>query len=191
MRRQSSDDLRQLVERCRQGDNDAWSSLVHRFESLVYSIPKKHGLNAEDCADVFQVTFHTLLRNLDRIEAEAGLPSWLSVTATRESLRVLRISGRYESSEDLGLSLDEIVADEDATAEREAIATERNQALQAAVRTLPQKCRELISRLYLEGDVPYTEVARELKIPIGSIGPTRARCLEKLRQILTKDGFFE
>lgn len=187
----SNDDLERLVERCRQGDADAWGQLVSRFQAMVYSIPRRHGLAADDAADVFQTTFHTLYRNLDRIDSALGLPRWLSLTAARESLRIKRISGRYASTEDFGIVLDEVVASEEASAEREAVSSAESESLRLAVADLAPRCRELITLLYLQGDVPYADVADRLRMPVGSIGPTRARCLEKLRRLLGRDGFFE
>ena len=191
MAQYSNDDLERLVERCRQGDADAWTHLVSRFQAMVFAIPRRHGLGMDDANDVFQTTFHTLYRNLDRIDSALGLPRWLSLTAARESLRVKRISGRYASTEDFGMSLDELVASEEATAEREAVTAAESESLHRAVSDLAPRCRELISLLYLQGDVPYADVADQMRMPVGSIGPTRARCLEKLRRLLGRDGFFE
>src|SRR4051812_20536767 len=104
-----TDDLDDLVQRCIKRDAQAWSRLVERFQNLVYSIPRRYGLNEEDAADVFQTTFQALLRNLDKIEAARTLPKWLSVTASRESLRVKRISSRSVGAEDRGMDLDTLV----------------------------------------------------------------------------------
>ncbi len=185
------DDLERLFAKCRQGDPDAWGKLVERFQGMVYSVPRRHGLGPEDCADVFQATFQSLYRNLDRIDTALGLPRWLGQTAARESLRVRRISARSTSTEELSKTLDEILVAEEATAEQEAIAAAESESLRQAVESLPPRCRQLIAMLYLQGDVPYLEVAERLRMPVGSIGPTRARCLEKLRKLLGHDGFFE
>lgn len=184
-------DLERLVSRCRAGDADAWADLVVHFQALVYSIPRRHGLSPDDAADVFQATFQTLYRNIDRIDSVSGLPRWLAQSAARESLRVRRVSGRYASADDYGISLEDLITTEEATAEVEAIQAIESDSLRSAVSSLPARCRDLLTMLYLDGDIPYTDIASTLKMPVGSIGPTRARCLEKLRRTLDRDGFFE
>lgn len=186
----SHDDLEELVARCRKGDSEAWHRLIARFERLVFSVPKRHGLNADDSADVFQTTFHALLRNIDRIDSVHGLPRWLALTASRESQRLRRVSSRYASSDDTGLNLEELLASEDKAAEQEAVEMEASQAVRDGVARLPAKCRQILTLLYLDHELPYVEVARQMGMPIGSIGPTRARCLERLRQDLLTTGFF-
>src|SRR4051812_22415324 len=102
-----------LLRRCIKGDTSAWGALVDQFQNLVYSIARRYGLNRDDASDVFQVTFQALYRNLDRIEDARTLPKWLSVTASRESLRVKRIGGRATLIEDSGVDLDTLVANEE------------------------------------------------------------------------------
>ncbi len=182
-------ELQRLLERCKRGDTDAWDLLVRRFNGLVYSIARKYRLNNDDSSDVFQATFTALHRNLDKIEHGAALPKWLSVTASRESQRIYRISTRTESFD--AMSLDELVSREDEVAERDAIASIRGQAVRDSLLELPKRCRDLLTGLYLEESTDYASVASRLGIPMGAIGPTRARCLEKLRKNLDKVGFFE
>jgi RNA polymerase sigma factor (sigma-70 family) len=185
------DDLDRLIERCRRSDSEAWAALVDRFQALVYSVPRRYGLGPDDAADVFQTTFQSLLRSLDRIESAKALAKWLAVTAARESMRLRRIAGRTTNPEDYDMALDEVVASEEASAEETAVASEEALMVREAVAKMPAKCRDLLQILYLEGDVPYTEVSERLGMPVGAIGPTRARCLEKLRGSLLKNGFFE
>ncbi|HEY0868397.1 MAG TPA: sigma-70 family RNA polymerase sigma factor [Fimbriimonas sp.] len=183
------EDLERLVDRCRQGDDRAWGTLVDRFQALVYSIPRRYGLQEDDAADVFQATFQTLLQNLDRIESARALPRWLAVTASRESLRIKRISGRAESGGDL--PLDEILSSEEKSAEAGAIEADLAFRLRQGLSEMQEKCRSLLSMLYFEDGVSYETISDKLSMPIGAIGPTRARCLEKLRKILGGKGFFE
>lgn len=183
-------DLELLVNRARTGDGEAWSQLVDRFQSLVYSIARRYGLNEDDAADVFLTTFQNLLRSLDRLSSAAALPRWLAVSAGRESLRIRRIKSRTSDFDSEGLTLDEIVAREEADAEVTAMEMDQSRSLRKAISGLNGRCRDLLQMLYLD-ETPYQEVSAQLGIPIGAIGPTRGRCIEKLRAILAKSGFFD
>lgn len=190
--RQFSDsgDLERLVERCRRGDHQAWSRLVDRFQALVYSVARRYGLNEDDSADVFQTTFQSLVRSLDRIESGQALPRWLAVTASREALRIRRIKGRTSDFDSSGLTLDDIVASEEADAEETSIAMDRAMRLREALAEITGRCRQLLELLYMD-EAPYAEIAETMAMPIGAIGPTRGRCMEKLKAVLGKRGFFE
>jgi RNA polymerase sigma factor (sigma-70 family) len=185
------DDLERLLGRCRNGSAEAWQTLVDRFKSVVYSVPRRHGLGPDDSADVFQTTFQRLYSNLDRIDTPNALPRWLISTATHESLRLKRAQQRENAIPDPGQTLDETVDQDERTAEQELIDAMEALQLRRAVEALPSRCRELIAMLYLDDEASYLEVGERMAMPIGSIGPTRARCLEKLRRILVRDGFFE
>src|SRR5699024_5381877 len=93
-------DLEILVAKCRRKDSRAWGQFVEQFQNLVYSIPRRYGLSSDDCNDVFQSTFQALVNHLDRIESPATLPRWLAVTASRESLRIIRISKKTTNLEE-------------------------------------------------------------------------------------------
>jgi RNA polymerase sigma factor (sigma-70 family) len=181
-------DIEMLLKRCRAGDADAWSCIVDQYQSLVYSVAIKHGLNADDAADVFQQTFQTLHSNLERIRVDATVPRWLAVTAARESLKILRIRKRTVDTEDS--TLEEIVATEERSAEQSALESWQSVSLREAVASLKDRCRDLLTLLYFE-DLPYEEIGARTGMPMGAIGPTRARCLEKVRKILEGQGFFE
>lgn len=184
-------DLPRLLQRCRQGDSVAWGELVEQLQRLVYSIPKRMGLNDDDANDVFQATFLALYRSLDRIDNAQTLPKWVAVTASRESMRLRRIGARTVSSggpDERGL--EELVADEDAGAEATALqAVETSEVRQALIK-LGGKCQTLLTLLYADEEASYLEVSEKLTMPVGAIGPTRARCLEKLRKILLASDFF-
>lgn len=183
-----SESLTRLVEKCRKGDQQAWSELVDRFQRLVYSTARRYGLADDDCADVFQSTFTALYQSLDRITNPETLPKWLAVTAAREGLRLRRMTSITTLDD---MALDEVIASEEATAESDAIAALGQEALWNAVDRLPQRCRELLRSLYGPREISYEEISENLGIPMGSIGPTRARCLERLRKALSQDDFFE
>lgn len=177
-------DLERLLGRCRRSDGAAWRVLVVRFEALVYSVPRRYGLNADDAADVFSTTFANLLRSLDRIESAQALPKWLAVTAARESLRRVRARGKDKFD-----TLEETMAWEEATAEKDALAAVRAEGLHAAVDQMPERCRGLLRALYFEEETEYAAISERLGMPVGAIGPTRARCLEKLRLALVREGW--
>lgn len=187
----SSPDLERLLERCRQGDEQAWSILLDRYGGYVYGVARKAGLDAEDCKDVYISTFASLHRSLSEIRAVRALSSWLAQTAYRESQRIRRASSRYDSAVDLDLNLDELVRAEDASAEEEVLRAEKFTKLIEVLNGMESKCRNLLKALYLSEDVSYADLATSLGLPIGSIGPTRARCIEKLRKLLHHDGFFD
>lgn len=179
------------VARCRLGDDRAWSALVDRYKALVYSVPRRMGLTPDEADDVFQATWVALHRSLDRLEEPGTVGKWLAVTASRESFRILRTRKRQPGSLDEALNLDELVAAEDQSAEDSALEAEDADTVRQAVLSMSSKCRDLLSMLYLADDPQYTEISERLGMPIGSIGPTRARCLEKLRSELAKSGYFD
>lgn len=179
-------DLERLLLRCRRGDADAWATLVARLQNLVYSIARRYGLNEDDSGDVFMTAFQALHRNLDRIESGRALPKWLATTAARESLRLKRLRSRTDND----APLEEILASDDRDAEAEAVRADSAERVRLALDAMPGRCRDLLHALYDATEAAYTEISGRLGIPIGAIGPTRARCLEKLRKSLEKDGFF-
>lgn len=185
----SGEGAERLLRRCRRGDSGAWHALIARYQSLVYSVARRSGVTSDDADDVFQSTFLALYKSLDTLESPEALPKWLAVTAARESYRMKRLSNRTTTLEE-GRTLDEIVADEDENAEVEAIRSIRVDSLQTAARELPQRCRDLVEHLYFR-QASYLEIAEIVGIPVGAIGPTRARCLEKLRKLLEDRGFFD
>lgn len=181
-------DLERLVAKCRQKDKKAWDQLVDQFQNLVYSIPRRYGLSSDDCSDVFQSTFRALITNLDRIESPATLPKWLAVTASRESLRLIRLSRKTAILDDPDQTLDSMVNREEEDAETNAIQAEEAETVRKAVQELPDRCRKLVRMLYME-EASYEAVSAEMGMPVGAIGPTRARCLDKLRKTLERERF--
>lgn len=177
-----SDDLSLWLERAQRGDHRAWGQIVDRFQNLVYSVARRTGLNGDDAGDVFQATFLALYRNLDRIERAEALPKWLSVAAARESLRVKRASDRYTDEHELAVPLDQLIADEEASAEAQALVAVDADFWRRSVELLGGRCEQLLSALYFD-ELSYEVIVEKLGIPMGAIGPTRARCLEKLRKV--------
>jgi RNA polymerase sigma factor (sigma-70 family) len=169
-----------LVTRAKGGDSQAWEALVDRFAPLIWSICRRYRLGPADAADVGQCVWLRLVDKLVAIRDPAALAGWLVTTTERECVRVLRAAQRPEAR---GQMLDaENISDEQiGTAEHELLVAERHAALREALARLPPKCQQLMALLVEDPPVPYAEISARLCIPVGSIGPSRARCLEKLR----------
>ncbi|MDP9398933.1 MAG: sigma-70 family RNA polymerase sigma factor [Actinomycetota bacterium] len=166
---------RDLLAGCRAGDPRAWEQVLADYERLVYSIPLRYGLSRDDAADITQVVFTTLLQSLDSIRDEERLGPWLATVARRQSWRVMERGKLDAPSDDLP---EPVVADP--MEERD-----RLEWLYDGLLALDERCRELLVVLYLQEQcMSYAEASRRLGRPIGSIGPTRARCLERLRRVL-------
>ena len=174
-----------LVERCLGGDARAWAALVARHERLVYAVARSYRLSDDDLGDVFQDVFAALVRGLPRIRDARTLVRWLSSTTERIA-RATALRRRREQA--LAVPDPEVV--EALPADQPAIGAEletlEEQALvRLALAGLPAGCRRLLAALYYEDPVPdYAALARRLGMPIGSLGPTRARCIERLRHSL-------
>lgn len=182
-------DLQRIWDRCRRSDSEAWGQLVDRFQAMVYGIAYRHGLREEDAGDLFQAVFGALLRHRDSIEHGGALPKWIALTASREAQRLNRNRARTVSVEGED-ALDALMERQEATAESDAVEGVRSQVLRDSVEKLGGRCRDLLTRLYLTEEASYAEISEEIGIPVGAIGPTRARCLDKLRKSLEADGFF-
>lgn len=172
----------ELVQACLAGDADAWNELVERFGRLVYSIPRRYGLNSADGDDVFQSVFTLLHRRLAALRDPSRLSSWLITTTHRECWRVGKKSGGYAQ-------LDERIADVSTPQDDELVQWERQQIVQQSLAELGGPCERLLRALFIQKTEPkYDEVSASLGIPIGSIGPQRARCFKKLEAILRRRG---
>jgi RNA polymerase sigma factor (sigma-70 family) len=170
-----------LVTRARDGDKLAWEQIVERFSPLIWSICRKHRLGRADAEDVGQVVWLHLVDQLDNLRDPAALPGWLATTTRRECLRVLR-SARAPLAAALELDAEHLPDTLAVTADQELLLAERNAALRQAFADLPPACQRLISLLIADPPMSYAEIAATLGISIGSIGPNRSRCLERLRR---------
>jgi RNA polymerase sigma factor (sigma-70 family) len=168
------------------GDSAAWDTLVDRFSGLLWATARAYRLSASDAADVVQTTWLRLLENLGRIQEPERLGGWLSVVARRECLLVLKRSNR-EPPVPAGEVLDRI-PDQRAAVESSLLVAERDAALWEVFDALPDPCRRLLRVLVSDPPPAYSDVAVALDMPIGSIGPTRARCLAKLRTLALQSG---
>jgi RNA polymerase sigma factor (sigma-70 family) len=170
-----------LVLRARDGDTQAWDEIVDRFAPLVWSICRRLGLTRLDADDVGQSVWLRLVEHLPAIREPAALPGWLVTTTRRECLRVLRTTREHQPLDDSAEPAAG-AAEPWGMVEHHLLAAEREAALRAAFAHLDRRCQQLLALLVADPPVPYAEIGAKLGMPIGSIGPNRARCLDKLRR---------
>jgi RNA polymerase sigma factor (sigma-70 family) len=172
---------RNLIRACRSGDARAWERLLDKYERLVFSISLNYGLTTDDAADVTQITFTILLQNLKALPDEIRLSSWLATVARRHTWRLLARNRREAINRDEDLAGNEALGGGVDDRERWELAEWLNYGLSL----LDERCRQLLLALYFDAEQPsYTQIADRLNMPVGSIGPTRARCLEQMKQYL-------
>jgi RNA polymerase sigma factor (sigma-70 family) len=178
-----------LVARCRRGDGSAWEALVHRYQRLVYAIVLRTGLDEHAAADVFQTVFSRLVTHLDRIAEPDRLQAWIVTSAKREALlqrsRGQRMVSMTRDEDDDGGEGGWDIADESPLPDEVLAELQQAHQVRIGLDRLDGRCRDLLLLLFDGRDAPaYEEVAARLEMPLGSIGPTRARCLEKLRRLV-------
>lgn len=174
-----------LVKRCLEGDPRAWDALVRRHERLVYAVARSWRLDEDDLGDVFQEVFAALVRGLPRLRDGRSLVRWLSSTTERVArTAALRRRREQANTESDPAAIDATPsADPEVGLELEQL--ERQAAVRGAISGLSERCRRLIQALYYEDPAPaYADLSRRLGVPVGSLGPTRARCMEKLKSLL-------
>ena len=175
-----------LVARAAQNDQAAWNALVDRFGSTVWAIARGHRLNQADAADVFQTTWLRLLEHLHRIQQPERVGAWLATTARRECLRILRMAGRQVANgEDFDILPDPASS---RSLDGNLVSAERAQVINSLVDQLPMRSQLLLRMLSADSPLSYVEIGEALSMPIGSIGPTRARALEQLRRLAVRAG---
>jgi len=176
-----------LVKECLSGNEQAWSLLIDKYKALIYSIPVKYRLLPQEAADVFQATCTELLVRLPELREPRALPKWLMQVAHHECYRLKRLNQRVVSR-DAEPDLPE--PETPAIAERLVQQTQEEQMLRVAMSALTPQCRRLVELLFFQTPSrPYTEVAAELGLAVGSIGFTRQKCIERLRRQLEELGF--
>jgi RNA polymerase sigma factor (sigma-70 family) len=173
----------ELVRDASRGDAGAWSALVDRFAPLVWSIARGYRLSDQDAADVSQSTWVRLAEHIDRVREPERVGAWLATTAGRESLAVIKRRQRQFPLEDAALAeaLDNDFSDPPAESTLRAA---ESSELWKAFAKLPPRSQLLLRLLFADPQPSYQEIAAVTGMPIGSIGPTRARCLQELRQLL-------
>jgi RNA polymerase sigma factor (sigma-70 family) len=180
-------DVSDLLAAAAAGSQVAWNEIVSRYTNLLWAIGRTHRLDTATINDVIQTTWLRLIENLGRIHDPTRLAGWLATTARRECLSVLRRSGREVVTWDVGL-----IADLDDTAppvEYALLLDERDAVLWASFRNLSESCQRFLRVLTSVDRSSYVEVAAAFGVPIGSIGPTRMRCLTRLRELLRDTGY--
>jgi RNA polymerase sigma factor (sigma-70 family) len=175
-------DIASLVQRAAAGDTRAWERLVDKYGRLIWSITREFKLVESDAADVFQTTWMRLIEHINRIEHPDRLGSWLAATARNECLRCLASHKRVVLAHE-----DDVLdgpAEHVAEVDEALLAEERAEVVRAAMAHLPRRWRRLIELLMADPPASYAEISDELGLPVGSIGPTRGRCLARLRVLL-------
>lgn len=171
-----------LIQACLNGDAAAWKELVERYARLVYSIPLRLGLSADDADDVFQNVFTIVFRQLHSLRNHNVLAAWLITITHRESLHLRKLLAPYAKSYEFSATIDALPPDQVETWERQHL-------VRQAMSQLDPESQKLLTALFLDPSAPtYKEIAARLGIPEGSIGPLRARCFKKLEAVLVAMG---
>jgi RNA polymerase sigma factor (sigma-70 family) len=179
--------LEDLVRAAADGDQAAWEAIVDRFGGLVWATARAHRLSQSDASDVAQTTWLRLVENLDRIREPERVGAWLATTARRESLRLIRLRAREMATDDA----DVFESPTEDAPELALMRTERDSALWRAFQQVSDRCQALLRLLVSEEEPSYEAIGAALNMPVGAIGPTRMRCLEKLRRLAAADTALE
>jgi RNA polymerase sigma factor (sigma-70 family) len=169
----------ELVAAALDGDQQAWNRIVDRYTPLVLSVVRRYRLAGSDAEDVVQTVWLRLVEQLGRIRQAQALPGWIVTTTSHECLHVIKGRQRAVPTD---------LSDEgwpqgtgDPAVDTDLLAAERHAALLAALAELPERQRAVLLLLLHDPPLPYEEIGRRLGVPVGSIGPTRARALERIR----------
>lgn len=183
---------KELLLACRRGEESAWEALVSRYQRLMYAIPRRAGLDDDRAAEVFQEVFTTLFQKLNDIDDPDRLHAWLVTTAKRKTWRLIskdRLTAQMHREDDEDGAEKELagIADDSPLPDEALLKLEEQHRVRTALGSLEERCRKLLTMLFYQAETPsYSEIAVSLGISEGSIGPTRARCLEKMLRLLDK-----
>lgn len=179
---------RELIVACLDGDSTAWETLITRYQRLIYSIPMKARLSSDDAADIFQSVCLKLYEKLSTLRDHERVSSWLITTTSREVWRVAARNRRDATTTSGDEESIDAISQIPATgplADEQRQALEQQQIVRGSIEALPERCRKLVTMLFYEKDeLSYADIARRMNMPVPSVGPTRARCLEKLKKLL-------
>ena len=173
---QPNRDLVGLVLAAHAGDGAAWTELIARFDKTLRSVAGSYGLRHADVDDVVQATWLELVRDIERVHEPAAIAAWLATATRRKAMRLARARGREQLTDDADLS----DGPNDEGPEASVFARERGAVLARAVATLPDRHRRLIYLLLTRPALDYAQISDRLAMPVGSIGPIRARLLTRL-----------
>jgi RNA polymerase sigma factor (sigma-70 family) len=180
-------EFRSLLAAAGGGDQAAWDAIVNEFSTLLWSIARSFRLDARDASDVVQITWLRLVENLNRIEEPDALPAWLVVTVRRECMQLIRRANRQQLTRHVE-ALDDM-PDPAPPVDHALLTDERDAALWRKVAELGETCFRVLRVLMATPPPSYKDAALALDMPVGSLGPTRQRCLRRLRELLTgKEG---
>src|SRR5450759_1428361 len=170
-----------LVAECLSGNQQAWTALVSKYKNLVYSVPMKYRMSAEDAADVFQSVWSELYNELAKLRRPGAVRSWLVTVASNQCYRWKKNQRKWGELADPEFDIETLAGDSGTQALHEGI--EREQVMREAIQSLPERCQTMVRLLfYSDPPLPYREVAQRLGLAEGSIGFIRGRCLQKLRR---------
>lgn len=180
---------KELLIACRNGDESSWEALVDRYQRLIYTIPRRAGLDQDQASEVFQDVFVTLLEKIDDINDPDRLHAWLVTAARRKTWRLVTkersLKGVHSDEEDTGEGDLAQVVDSNPLPDEVLLQLEEQHRVRTAVAALDERCQKLLTMLYYQTEPPsYAEIADAFGTSEGSIGPTRARCLKKLLRLL-------
>jgi RNA polymerase sigma factor (sigma-70 family) len=171
---------RDLIRGCREGRAGVWRRLLEKYERLVFSVPRRYGLSTDDAADVTQLTFTILVQSIDKLPEDSKLGGWLTTVARRHTWRLLERNRRQ------GIGKHAVLDENTMGGNTEIMENwELGEWLNHGLSMIGRSCRDLLFALYLDPQQPsYAEVAARLGMAVGSVGPTRIRCLERLKRVL-------
>ncbi|MST31517.1 sigma-70 family RNA polymerase sigma factor [Acidimicrobiaceae bacterium USS-CC1] len=175
-----------VARRASTGDEEAWRELVRRFDGMIGAVGRRYGLSPADVGELRQTVWLRLVEHLVRIEDPQRVAGWLATTARHESLHMIARASRHTFGVDeiLGNTADPAAPDVDAR----SLAADETAALRAAWKKLPPRCQRLLAHLMADDAPGYRDLSRCLEMPVGSIGPTRGRCIEHLRRLVAMEG---
>jgi len=171
----------ELLLRAAAGEREAWDALVDRFGQMVWSVARSFRLDDAAASDVAQTVWLRLIENVDRIQDPERLPGWLATTCRREALRVIKRSERSVPSD---FEFD--IEDPSPSLESMMIEDEETREVVQALRELGEECQQLLRLLTVEPALSYEEIAEATGRPVGSLGPTRGRCVERLKAAISR-----
>ncbi|HZU92175.1 MAG TPA: sigma-70 family RNA polymerase sigma factor [Microbacterium sp.] len=169
----------------RDGDSRAMDGLVRLMSPVLWHVVRAYGLERTLAEDVVQTTWLQLVRGHDRVSDPRAVAAWLTTTARREAWKVGKAHGRVDQADAEGL---DVLLPPQASAEERATVGDERRRLWSAVTALDERCRRLLRVIAFDDRPDYASLAADLGMPIGSIGPTRKRCLTKLRVLLEPSG---